>query len=100
MFLWENTFLFSLLLVAVAIYLVLYAVFKHASLGSAIVLTIVGLVFFPMLVQTASLLPFFAILIGATLIIQQVYKGSITESLALAIIAVFAGSYLYPFVGG
>ena len=100
MFFWDSEFIYALLLTAVAIYLILYAVFKRADFASAIVLTIVGMVFFPMLVQMGSILPFFAILIGATLIIQQVYKGSITESVALAIIAVLAGSYLYPLVGG
>ena len=99
MFFWDNSFLYSFLLVGAVIYLVLYSLFKCTSFTQALILTIIGMVFFSFTAGMASTMPFLFTIIIAALIIQQVYKGSITESVALAIVAILAGSFLIPLLG-
>ena len=92
----DSGFIIQYLVAATLIYLAIRYIFGVGRFVDAAILTLIGIVLFPLITQSAEVVTLGLVLIGGAMIVQFVYNAPLSESVALAVIAILAGSYLVP----
>ena len=92
----DSGFIIQYFVAATLIYFTISHIFGTGRFVDAAILTLIGIVLFPLVTQSAEIVTLGLVLIGGAMIVQFVYAAPLSESVALAVIAVIAGAYLVP----
>ncbi len=94
---YSSDFLFALLILTIAIWLVLKFLFNFDSMNHALVFAILAMVMLPFIFTATQIwTSFFVVLILGGLAISQAYKWPIGTSILMCFIALIAASILLP----